>query len=91
MATKTRAVTVTTTATRLDTTDETDSVSGSSLVVYNNGSATVYVGGSDVTTANGLPVAASAWGPGVDLDPGEAWYGIVASGTVEVRVGEQGI
>lgn len=91
MATKSRAVTVATTATRLDTTDETDSVSGSSIAVYNNGSAIVYVGGSDVTTANGAPVAASSWGPSLDLDPGEAWYGIVASGTVEVRVLESGI
>lgn len=91
MATKSRAVTVATTATRLDTTDETDSVSGSSLAFYNNGAATIYVGGSDVTTANGAPVPASSWSPGFDLDPGEALYGIVASGTVEARVLEGGV
>lgn len=58
MAVKTRAVSVADTATRLDTTDETDSVSGSSLAFYNNGASTIYVGGSDVSTANGAPVAA---------------------------------
>jgi hypothetical protein len=55
-----------------------------SVVIYNNGSADVFLGGSGVTTATGLV-----------LDPGgsftddvsiSAWYGIVASGTVEVRV-----
>lgn len=88
---KSRAVTVTTTATRLDTIDETDSVAGSAWSVYNNGSATIYIGGSDVTTANGTPVAA---GEHYAADLGtvaEAVYGIVASGTVEVRVFETGV
>lgn len=30
------------------------------LAVRNNGAATVYVGGSDVTTADGFPIAAGA-------------------------------
>lgn len=91
MAVASRSVTVTTSATRLDSSAETDLVSGSSLILYNNGSATVYVGGSDVTTSNGVPVAASSWGPSIDLDGAEGVYGIVASGTVDVRVLEAGV
>jgi hypothetical protein len=52
------------------------------FLIANVGSATVYLGGSGVTTANGYP-----------LDPGEYegnLYGIVASGTNAVRVLEWG-
>lgn len=92
MAVKSRAVSVATTATRLDlTTDNEDGVWSQSLTFYNNGAATVYVGGSDVTTANGAPVPAGTWSPGFDLNADEALYGIVASGTVEVRVIEVGV
>jgi hypothetical protein len=87
MAVNSRAVSVGTTATRLDNSGN----NAQSLAVYNAGSATVYVGGSDVTTANGIPVAATSWGPGMDLKPGDALYGIVASGTHEVRVIESGV
>ena len=54
------------------------------LIVRNNGTATVYLGSSGVTTAVGFP-----------LDPGQSLtleigtlpvYGRAASGTVEVRV-----
>ena len=91
MAVKSRAVTVATTATRLDSTDETDDRSGSSIAVYNASSVTVYIGGSDVTTANGVPVSASSWSPGIDLGGNEALYGIVASGTAAVNVLEAGV
>lgn len=104
MATKSRAVSVGTTATRLDTADEASGRRGLAIVVYNNGAATIYIGGADVTTANGAPIAAGTWGPGIDLegtsdlpaetlggDDHEALYGIVASGTVEARVLEVGV
>lgn len=90
MATDSRAVSVTTSATRLDTSSETDLARGSSIAVYNNGAATVYLGESDVTTSIGYPLAAGQH-YAEDLDPGETLYGIVASGTVEVRVREVGI
>lgn len=48
----------------------------------------VFIGGSGVTTANGLPLGG---GMSFDLAAGEALYGIVASGTVAVRVLEHGI
>jgi hypothetical protein len=92
LAVKSRAVSVATTATRLDsTTDQDDASSGQAVAVYNNGASTVYLGGSAVTTATGAPVAAGAWGPGFDLTISDQLYGIVASGTVEVRVIETGI
>ena len=90
MAADTRAVSVATTATRLDTEAETDSVHGSSISVYNNGAATVYLGESDVATTTGYPVAAGEH-YAEDIDPSVGLYGIVASGTVEVRVRETGI
>lgn len=92
MAVKSRAVSVATTATQLDsTTDNDDGSPGESIAVYNNGAATIYIGGSSVTTATGSPVAAGTWGPTFDLGPGEPLYGIVASGTVEARVLETGV
>lgn len=92
MAVNSRAVTVTTDATRLDgTSDLDDSISGQGIAVFNNGEATVYLGGPSVTTSTGVPVTAGTWGPGFDLSVSDALYGIVASGTVEVRVIESGV
>lgn len=91
MAVSSRAVSVGTTATALDTEGETDGIKGTSLAVYNNGASTVYIGGSGVTTANGAPVAAGSWGPSFDLNAQDRLYGIAASGTVEVRVIESGV
>lgn len=90
MADRNAAVSVTTTATRLDTSSETDSVSGSDIALYNAGAVTVYLGKDDVTTANGMPLAAGAyWSE--SLDAASGLYGVVASGTCEVRVRETGI
>lgn len=92
MAGDQRAVTVTTTATRLDTVNESDSVSGSSVALYNNGSVTVYIGlAATVTAATGFPLAAGS-SMSFQLDgPGDTVFGIVASGTADVRVLEGGI
>lgn len=94
MAVSSRAVSVTTTATRLDSgSDAEDRVYGSSLSFYNESAVTVYLGGSDVTTANGVPVPADSWSPGLDLylTTDDAVYGIVAAGSAEVRVLETGV
>lgn len=87
MAVTTRAVSVANTATRLDAVAEI----GEEILVFNNGSATIYLGGSDVTTANGVPVLPGSWSPGLPLPRGESLYGIVATGTQEARVLEIGI
>ena len=86
-----RAVTVATTATRLDSTGDTDGIAGSSFAAHNNSAVTVYVGGSDVTTANGFPVPAGTSLSDDELPPAGAYYGIVATGTAEVRVLESGV
>lgn len=92
MAVLSRAVTVGTTPTRLDsTTDTDDSITGESLTFHNGSAVTVSIGGSGVTTATGTPVAANSWSPGIDLHGGDALYGIVATGTAEVRVLEVGV
>lgn len=82
-----RAVTVTDEATRLDA-PETSSDPGQSFSVYvPTGGETVWIGGDDVTAANGTPVAA---GQHYALDLGSTGlYGVVASGTQEVRVLEE--
>lgn len=98
MAVKSTAVTVATTATRLDTAVEavsstrSDAIAGQGVLVWNDGAATIYLGGSDVTTANGVPVPAGTWSPAIELaELGEGLYGIVASGTVAARVLESGV
>lgn len=88
MSVSQQAVSVGTAATRLDPiTDGT--IPKGSCAIRNNGAAIVYIGASGVTTANGYPLD-----PGremsADLGPGDALYGIVASGTVECRVVEVG-
>lgn len=87
MAVDGRRVTVTTTATRLDTAD-TDSVSGKSIAV--NPASAIDIGDDGVTAGAGFEVGAGVTFS-ADLGPGEALYGIAASGTVEVDVFETGI
>lgn len=91
MAVKSTVVAVGTSATRLDTATKTDTRHGSSAAPYNNGAATVFLGGSDVTTSTGVPMPAGTWGPGVELEGDEGLYGVVASGSVNVIVLEAGV
>lgn len=60
-----------------------DPIARSAVVVGNRGAASVFVGGSGVTTATGFEVKAGLDGY-FHLDPGEALYGIVAAATVAV-------
>ena len=90
MAIDSRAVTVGTTPTLLDTIGEGDDMAGSAVAVQNAGAATIYLGADDVTTATGFPLAAGA-SMSFKLFGVEALYGIVASGTVDARVLEAGI
>lgn len=88
---KSRAVTVTDEATRIDTSSE-DTIGGSSLLFWNAGEVTVRAGGDDVTVANGLPVAPLSWSPGFQLGVDEGLYAIVDTGeTAEIRVIETGL
>lgn len=82
------AVTVTTSATALVARNE---FRRSVTFTVPSGGATVYIGGSDVTTSTGTPLAAgnsftvnqSHQG---DASPLMAWYGIVAASTQDVRI-----
>lgn len=94
MAVRSRTVTVTTTATALNNTDPSgDLIAGSAATIYNNGSVTVYVGGSDVTTSGatmGLPLL-----PGeiiaIEGSNNDVAYGCVTSGTCDTVVTEVGV
>lgn len=64
---------------------------GTSVIVRNNdASIIVYLGGPDVTTSNGFPLAAGASIP-VSGYAGEILYAVAASGTPVIRLLEQGI
>lgn len=56
------------------------------FLIYNNSQVNIYVGDSDLTIANGIPIARGA------SYTNEGWngavYGIVAAGTGDVRVEE---
>ena len=79
---KSTAVTVTTSATVLPAT----ALTGRQAIdIVNFGAATIYVGHSGVTVANGRPVLAGANYP-IDLGDKALIYARVASGTVNVRV-----
>lgn len=88
MAVSSSVVSVGTTATKLSP-DPTDNQAGSSVAVNNTGAATVYLGGSGVTTSAGFPLAAGGQ-IAVDLG-GESLYGIVTTGTVSVTVLATGV
>lgn len=82
------AVTVTTSATAIldGTTGENPHNRGGQVLVYHNGTNDVFLGSdSGVTTSTGIALSAGET-LGVELGAGRAIYGIVASGTEEVRV-----
>jgi hypothetical protein len=58
-----------------------------SVTAYNAGSLTVYVGGSGVTTATGIPVGTGAFTPALDLGTG-LFYGICAAASGSMNVME---
>lgn len=57
-----------------------------SIIIYNNGSQTVYLGGDDVSVTNGFPVAAGSYSPSIDLSDRVELYGIVTTSTANIRV-----
>jgi len=79
---KSSAVTVTTAATALPTTPVSGRITQN---IRNKGAQTLYIGGSDVTVANGFPIEPGEAYP-VDVNEGAILYGIVASGTASVKV-----
>ena len=85
MAVKASRVTVGTSPTALNTVDV-GGISGSGVMLRNMSAVTLYIGGSNVTTAAGYPLDAGAE-IGMDFESGsEILYGIVATGTAEIAV-----
>jgi len=78
------AITCATTATAAPTTPSTDRTT---LTMYNNSSVTIYIGGSGVTTSNGIPLLPGA--SFTDNTQRGAYYCRVASGTADLRIMEQ--
>lgn len=56
--------------------------------IYNNSANTIYIGGSDVTTGNGIPVPASSYSNIIDAGYNMIIYGIASQGGNDVRVME---
>lgn len=86
MAVRAYAVTVGTTATHLTDDGSHAYAFTQSLAFYNAGAVTVYLGRSGVTTATGYPLAAGEHFAADLSETQDEVYGIVASGTAEVRV-----
>jgi hypothetical protein len=56
-----------------------------SIIIYNNSANTIYLGGSDVTTSNGMPVPANSYSPILDAGYNMTIYGISSTGSNNVR------
>jgi len=84
--TKTRSVTVGTT--RVPLPGEILSNRRSLLVFNNDSSETLYIGGANVVAGDGLPVLAQTYSPVIDAGTRLVVYGIVSSGSIDVRTME---
>lgn len=54
--------------------------------IYNNSSNTIYIGGSDVLVANGIPVPAGAYSSIIDAGYNMTVYGIASTSNNDIRV-----
>ena len=58
------------------------------IVLYNNSSGTLWIGGSMVTSATGLPVFGNSYSNPFDLSDRVSLYGISGSGSLDIRIFE---
>lgn len=82
---KSSTITVTTSATALPTT----ALKGrESISIRNKDSATttIFIGGSDVTAANGYPLDSTTPAISIDINDSVVIYGITSSGTADARI-----
>lgn len=79
----TTPITITSTATALPSSPL---ANRRAIMVYNNSSTTIYIGNNTVTTATGMPVPTSSYSPILDMGQYMTLYGIIATGTANVRV-----
>lgn len=73
--------TISTTAAVIPTTAQTNR---RTMLVYNNGSETVYLGGSTVTATTGYPLEPGQE-KGFDIDAGLSLYGITSANSSDIR------
>lgn len=83
-------VTVGTSPTRLDITPERDAQVGKSVLGSNRGDSAIYIGGPDVTTAQGFQVDAGQSFTTQHLQAESLWA-VTDSGTCRVDVLQQGV
>ena len=81
---ETTSVTVGTTITQLP--DYGQLFNRRAVMVYNNSANTIFVGGSEVTTSNGLPVPASSYSPIFDAGYNCVVYGVASQAGNNARV-----
>ena len=81
---KSEALTVTSTASRLHKAVNGHSDAPEGVVLYVNSGGPIYVGGSDVTTTNGMPVAIGQYFSLDLISSEEVWA--VAAGSSNVRL-----
>ena len=83
---RSNAVAVTTSAAVLITPKRPTSNAPQTFIIYNNdGAETLYVGGDDVTAANGIPVGPGKYLPLVIIGQDDVWA--VGSGALDARIG----
>ena len=58
------------------------------VIIYNNSANTIYIGGSEVTVDNGLPIPASSYSPPIDAGYQLIIYGVASQAGNNVRVME---
>lgn len=80
----TAAVDVTSSATEIITAATGTAQRPATILLQNQGSTVVYLGGADVSTSNGIQLKAEA-ALSLDLLAGETLYGITGGATQEVR------
>ena len=56
------------------------------VIIYNNSANTIFIGGSEVTTSNGLPVPKSSYSPVLDAGNTLVVYGVASQAGNNVRV-----
>lgn len=58
------------------------------MIIFNNSSQNLYIGGADVTINSGLVILPNTFSPAIDAGDKVNVYGVVASGTADIRLFE---
>lgn len=86
MAVRSSVVTVGTTPTALVPGGDADGLASRDVILLNSSAVTVYIGGEDVDTATGFPVAAGGSVAFDDARPDSLPFAVVSIGTAQINV-----